>query len=701
MALYLDTPLQFVKGVGPRLSEILGKKGLRQVGDLMEFYPRTYEDRRAARSISSLQPGDVVSLTAKVLKVSSYNLGRSRRKIYDVLIADDAGRIHCKYFRVPYKGYFERFSHGTEVRVIGKVILYRGKLEFHHPDIHEVRKDEVIEDELLPIYPETEGLSSTKLRKIISKAMVDLKSNSSIDLQAMDPLPQRIRDREKLPSRFESLKFIHQPPKEAGRSFIEGKSDYHRRIIFEEFFWLELFLAAKRMGLKRDKAPAMKKLLEKVEKLKASLPFELTGAQKNCFAEILEDISKPHPMHRMVQGDVGSGKTLVALMSCLVAIENGYQAAVMVPTEILAEQHFKNSNELFKSMGIRVELLTGSMKASEKNKVLDKLVSGDIDLIVGTHSLIQDQVEFKNLALVVIDEQHRFGVEQRHKLKQKGVSPHLLLMTATPIPRTLAMTVYGDLDVSIINERPKGRQPILTRVTYESRRPKVFDFVEKQLAKGRQAYVVYPLVEESEKIELKNAMEEHHILCERFKDYRVGLLHGKMKAQEKDEVMRQFRAGDFDILVSTTVIEVGVDVPNANIMVIEHAERFGLSQLHQLRGRVGRGSHRSYCVLVLGKAVSKESAERCRIMEQSDDGFKISEADLEIRGPGEFMGARQSGLPGFKMANLVRDFDILKQARKVAFEILQNDPQLKKPENRAIREELLKTQGNKALAFIG
>ncbi len=701
MALYLDTPLQFVKGVGPRLSEILGKKGLRQVGDLMEFYPRTYEDRRAARSISSLQPGDVVSLTAKVLKVSSYNLGRSRRKIYDVLIADDAGRIHCKYFRVPYKGYFERFSHGTEVRVIGKVILYRGKLEFHHPDIHEVRKDEVVEDELLPIYPETEGLSSTKLRKIISKAMVDLKSNSSIDLQAMDPLPQRIRDREKLPNRFEALKFIHQPPKEAGRSFIEGKSDYHRRIIFEEFFWLELFLAAKRMGLKRDKAPAMKKLLEKVDKLKASLPFELTGAQKNCFAEILEDISKPHPMHRMVQGDVGSGKTLVALMSCLVAIENGYQAAVMVPTEILAEQHFKNSNELFKSMGIRIELLTGSMKASEKNKILEELVRGDIDLIVGTHSLIQDQVEFKNLALVVIDEQHRFGVEQRHKLKQKGISPHLLLMTATPIPRTLAMTVYGDLDVSIINERPKGRQPILTRVTYESRRPKVFDFVEKQLAKGRQAYVVYPLVEESEKIELKNAMEEHRILCERFTDYRVGLLHGKMKAHEKDEVMGQFRAGDFDILVSTTVIEVGVDVPNANIMVIEHAERFGLSQLHQLRGRVGRGSHRSYCVLVLGKAVSKESAERCRIMEQSEDGFKISEADLEIRGPGEFMGARQSGLPGFKMANLVRDFDILKQARKVAFEILQSDPQLKRPENRAIREELLKTQGNKALAFIG
>ncbi len=701
MALYSDTPIQYLKGVGPRLGQVLGRKGVRQILDLVEFYPRAYEDRRAARSISSLNSGDIVSLAAEVINVSRFNLGRSKRKIYDVFVKDETGRIHCKYFRVPYKGYFDRFQPGDPVRIIGKVTEYRGKIEFHHPDIQDVREGDAVDDQLVPIYPETEGLSSTKLRKLIQNVFKHIDSGEIDQSQFLDPLPKSVRDKLQLPSRIDALRAIHMPPEQAGREFFESNSSFHRRIIFEEFFWLELFLAAKRMGLQREKAAPMEQKLEWAKKLREALPFELTGDQVNCFKEIVQDMTQPHPMHRMVQGDVGSGKTLVAMLSCVFAAENGYQSALMVPTEILAEQHFKNATELFKSIGLRVELLTGSMKASEKGRIYRELVRGDIDLIVGTHALIQDQVEFKNLGLVVIDEQHRFGVEQRHKLKQKGLSPHFLLMTATPIPRTLAMTVYGDLDVSLIKERPKGRKPIVTRVTYESKWDQVMNFLEEQLKKGRQAYVVYPLVEESEKIELKNAMDQFKKIGERLGDFNVGLIHGKMKSDEKDSVMNEFRQNKLQVLVSTTVIEVGVDVPNANIMVIEHAERFGLSQLHQLRGRVGRGEHKSYCVLVLGKAVSAESRDRCQILEKSDDGFKISEADLEIRGPGEFMGARQSGLPGFKMANLVRDFDILKEARNAAFEILNKDPKLQHPDHAHLREELLKTHGSKALAFIG
>ena len=407
-------------------------------------------------------------------------------------------------------------------------------------------------------------------------------------------------------------------------------------------------------------------------------------------------------MHRLVQGDVGSGKTLVALAASLVAKENGFQTAIMVPTEILAEQHYQNAVKYLEPLGVTIGYLTGSMKTSERNQTYDMLKQGMIDVIVGTHALIQEAVEFKNLGLVVIDEQHRFGVHQRSELKKKGLSPHFLVMTATPIPRTLAMTVYGDLDVSVIDELPPGRSPIVTRVTYDSKRGQVMGFMRDQLKAGRQAYVVYPLVEESEKMDLRDAVGAFKELETMFSpDYRVALLHGKMKPDEKDEVMRGFRAHEFDILVSTTVIEVGVDVPNANLMLIEHAERFGLSQLHQLRGRVGRGQHKSYCVLMLGKAVSDESRERAQIMEQTSDGFKIAEADLAIRGPGEFLGARQSGLPGFKMANLVRDVKILQEARTAAFSVLEKDPNLAKSENAPLRQELVRAHGPASMASVG
>ncbi|MEM7647117.1 MAG: ATP-dependent DNA helicase RecG, partial [Pseudomonadota bacterium] len=627
MGLYFDTPIQFLKGVGPKLGQILRKKGIQTLDDLFHNYPRAYEDRRAARNISSLRPGETVSILAEVVNVTSYNLGRSRKKIYDVTVKDSSGLIHCKYFRVPYRGYFERFQAHTPVRVIGKVTLYRGKIEFHHPDIQETKGDGDIKDELIPIYSETEGLSSTRWRKILSGAMESLVNG---EIQGLDePLPAWMLKKYDLPEILETLINIHRPPDDAGDDFVDGRSSYHRRIIFEEFFWLELLLAARKQGLKKEKAPILNGSGEFAKKFLEGLPFELTLAQENAFREIKEDLKKPFPMHRLVQGDVGSGKTMVALLSALVAIEAGYQAAIMVPTEILAQQHALGAKRFLEPLGSRVGFLSGHLKAKEKREVNEAIRHSQVDLVIGTHALIQDSVQFHNLGLVIIDEQHRFGVEQRKRLVKKGLSPHFLLMTATPIPRSLAMTVYGDLDVSQINEMPKGRQPIVTRATYQSKRGKVVQFVKDQLKKGRQAYVVFPLVEESEKIDLSNATEEFEKLKLEMPEFKVGLIHGKMKSEEKDQVMEAFRRKDFDVLVATTVIEVGVDVPNANLIWIDHAERFGLSQLHQLRGRVGRGSHKSYCILSMGHAVSQESKERIQLMETTSDGFKIAEADLE------------------------------------------------------------------------
>jgi ATP-dependent DNA helicase RecG len=761
MSLKLDTPVQFVKGVGPKLGEILRKKGVETVQDLLEWYPRAYEDRRAARNIASLRPDETVSLRAQVVRVSSFNMGNSSRKIYDVTLADGTGKIHCKFFRIPYKGFFERFQPNQTVRVIGKVSHYRGQIEFSHPDIQDDSGDEgADQDQLIPIYPESEGLTNKAIRKLVDCALTEIrttyadelnpnaaaakptvnryggvvakpgesaprgpklgksalsarmptsvrrKSNSFAPpepegLGPIEKFPDWLKEKYTLVDRFEAIEKLHVPPKDAGAEFIDQKSPFHRRVIFEEFFWLELYLAAKKTGIKKEGAPAFRPQTALVEKLQKNLPFQLTGAQLRAFEEIKKDLAKPHPMHRLVQGDVGSGKTLVALMASLVAIENKFQAAIMVPTEILAEQHEQNARKFLEPLGIQVGILTGSMKQSERNQTYEDLKSGKIQVCVGTHALIQEAVEFANLGLVIIDEQHRFGVHQRSLLKQKGVSPHFLVMTATPIPRTLAMTVYGDLDVSVIDELPPGRSPIITRVTFESKRAQVMKFLNEQLEKGRQAYVVYPLVEESEKIDLKNAMTEYERLKTELPNVAIGLLHGKMKPDEKDEVMRRFRANEFQVLVATTVIEVGVDVPNANLMIIEHAERFGLSQLHQLRGRVGRGEHKSYCVLMLGKAVSDESRQRCEIMEKTTDGFKISEADLEIRGPGEFLGARQSGLTGFKMANLVRDVKILQEARAAAFEVFEQDPQLASGEHEALRNEILRTRGGTALASVG
>lgn len=699
-ALQLSTSVQYLKGVGPKLGQLLARRDIHTVEDLINYYPRAFEDRRAARNIGTLKENDIVSLKAHIVRVSSYNMGKSKRRIYDILLRDQSGQISCKFFRVPYKGYFERFQPQQEVRLIGKVTNYRGKLEFHHPDLREIDPEEEIGDDLIPIYVEIENLSSAKIMRLIRAVFEQL----SPEAWGVEKFPADLMKKYQLLTKKEALTQIHFPRHEIADEYHQQKSPAHQRLIFEEFFWLELYLAAKKSGLKKEAGIPIVSDTDLIEQLIKSLPFSMTKAQGRAFQEIRADMKNPHPMHRLVQGDVGCGKTLVAFLAAVQVIGSGYQTCLMAPTEILAEQHYKNAIKLLEPLGLQIGLLTGKSKSSERKELLEKLHAGSISLLIGTHALIEDEVQFQNLGLVIIDEQHRFGVEQRAVLKNKGNtkgrSPHFLVMTATPIPRTLAMTVYGDLEVSIIDEMPPGRSPIQTRVIYESKRVEALKFMEAQIQKGRQAYVVYPLVEESEKIDLKNAVEEFEKLQTEFPEIKMGLMHGKMKPAEKDAVMTEFREGKIQILVSTTVIEVGVDVPNANLMIIEHAERFGLSQLHQLRGRVGRGSAKSFCVMIMGRAVSEEARARTQFMEQTTDGFKIAEFDLELRGPGEFLGTRQSGLPGFRLANLVRDVRILQDARQSAFELLQKDSQLKKTENAQLREELLKAHGATALAGI-
>ena len=690
MNLSLETPTQYLKGVGPKLGEFLRKKGLGTLQALYENYPRSYEDRRVARTISSLKVEETVSIRAQIIHVGSHKLGRSYKRIHNITVGDSSGRIQCKFFKIPYKGYFERFQKFMCVRVTGKVIQYRGQKEFHHPDIQEFKSDEEIKDELVPIYSETEGFSSYRLKKIIAKAIELLKKNQVRGFY--EKLPPWILESYNLPDIKETLIHIHNPPCGAGDEFLKYRSSYHQRLIFEEFFWLEMILAAKKKGLQKETAPVFGETKKLAGKLEASLDFELTRAQKRVFMEIGDDLKKSFPMHRLVQGDVGSGKTLVAFLSALRAIENSHQVALMVPTEILAQQHYLKARELFEPLGLKVGFISGHLGVREKREINRKISLGELDLVVGTHALIQDGVEFKNLGLVIVDEQHRFGVEQRKRLIKKGKSPHFLLMTATPIPRSLAMTVYGDLDISIIDEMPRGRKPVVTRVTYQSRRKQILGFIKDHLKRGRQAYMVFPLVDESEKMELSSAIQEFEKLKKELPEFKLNLLHGKMKADEKDRIMEEFRNRKFDVLVATTVIEVGVDVSNANIIWVDHAERFGLSQLHQLRGRVGRGEFKSYCILSLGFAVSEESRTRINLMETVNDGFKIAEADLELRGPGEFLGSRQSGLPGFKMANIIRDMPILKKAREAAFKVIHKDPKLIKKENQFLKQEIFKDE---------
>ena len=686
--------------MGPRLAIVFAKKAVTTAWDMLHYFPVRYVDRRQLSSIAQLQIGQKESFLAKIIEYHVTTIRGRRRKLMEILVGDGQDHAIITLFQFNENYLKKRFPPGSQVLFFGEVRVYRGLKNLVHPDM------EVWDDDdagpgagrLVPIYPLTEGLYQKTVRNIISK-------NFEALLELVIDEPRSVRDGDPVPlSLVEALRYLHQPPVDADVALLnERKTVWHQRVIYDEFFYLQLALLARRRVQARQHAFVVgPRDIALAHQCAARLPFELTGDQKQVLHEIIADFQTARPMNRMLQGDVGSGKTIVAFLSALPIMSAGYQAALMVPTEILAEQHYHNLNKLAQPLNIEVGLLTGAIKGKQRKQIHQDLQTGALQLLIGTHALITPDVVFNKLGYVIIDEQHRFGVVQRALLKQKTsvycgqeILPHLLIMTATPIPRTLSMCVYGDLDMSLIREMPKGRLPVITKLYREAQLEQMHQFIAQELRKGRQAYFVYPLIEESEKSDLKDATLMHQKLQKVFSDRTVGLIHGKLKAAEKESIMGQFKAGRLHVLVSTTVIEVGVDVPNATIMVVEHAERFGLSQLHQLRGRVGRGAERSYCFLVAQYAQSEESRYRLRIMEQTTNGFEIAEEDLRIRGPGEFLGTRQSGLPDFRLAEIVRDQHLLVAAQKRAALILHEDPNLNLPKNGLIKNIMLERWGNR------
>jgi len=664
--LRLDTEIQFVKGVGPRRSALLNARGIRTVQDLLLHIPKSYQDRAHFVPLRSLAAGQDAAIDARIYR-SRLIETRSRGRILDLVVTDGTSYARAKWFHGGYLNQKGAFSAGRRIVLFGRVDRdsYDSALVFFNPEF------EVLDDDanaasldlgrIIPVYEEIGGLTSRQLRRIIAAALNDLVKPLE------DPLPDEIRAKHGLPDLVTCLESIHFPPSDQDMNALNGRqSPWHRRLIFEEFFLLELVLALRR-NHSRVLEGAQFETNERIrERVKRILPFHPTAAQKRVLKEIVDDLKAPHPMNRLMQGDVGSGKTIVAFETVVIAVENGYQAAIMAPTEILAEQHYLNVRRILAPLDYSIGILRGGLRKADKQEMLERVASGEVQVLIGTHALIEDNVAFKRLGLVVIDEQHRFGVMQRLGLMAKGAKPNTLVMTATPIPRTLAMTLYGDLDVSVIDEMPPGRSPIRTTHIYERDAERVHGMMSDEIASRRQCYVVYPVIEESEKIDLRSATQGFEKFSKMFPDRRVALLHGRMKGDEKERVMRSFAAGEIDILVSTTVIEVGVDVANATFMLIQHAERFGLAQLHQLRGRVGRGAHESICVLLTSPRLSDAGRERIRAMVSTNDGFRLSEIDLRLRGPGEMAGTRQSGVPEFRIANLMEDVALLAEAQREA-----------------------------------
>lgn len=687
----LTQSIQFLKGVGPARAQMLRRLGIETIGDALALLPRRYDDRTNLKPIRSLQVGTQETFEGTILVSGSSRTGRGRR-LYEMIVGDATGTMRCLWFQFHEAYMRQRYRTGQHVIVTGEVRInaYSGqRKEVHHPDLELIEADEhepLHTGRMVPVYPATEGLHQKTLRTVI-KRIVDEYAH-----QVEDCLPPALRQRLHLLEASQALREVHFPTADADLEALNHwSSDAHRRLVFEEFFLLELGLALRQRDTTiEERRIAYRGTGALADQLRTQLPFKLTTAQEHVLAEIMANMRRPHPMNRLLQGDVGSGKTIVALLAMLLAIESGFQAAIMVPTEILAEQHYLTMHRLVEPLGVRVMLLTSAIKGSRRRELLETIAAGDVDLIVGTHALIQEGLEFKALGLAVIDEQHRFGVLQRATLKRKGYSPDVLVMTATPIPRTLAMTVYGDLEVSIIDELPPGRLPVITQLCYESRRGQSYELMRQVLRQGRQVYVVYPLIEESEKTDLRaaTAMAEQ-LQREVLPEFRVGLLHGRLKSDQKEHIMRAFSTGDLEVLVSTTVIEVGVDVPNATLILVEHAERFGLAQLHQLRGRVGRSHHQAYCLLMADFPMSEEAKRRLQTLTEYDDGFMIAERDLEIRGPGEFLGTRQSGLPELRVAHLIRDQRVLAEARREAFALVAEDPHLSRPEHEGLRQALM------------
>jgi ATP-dependent DNA helicase RecG len=684
--LELTTPVQYVKGIGPRLAEILATKGIATVGDLLNYLPFRYEDRLNPRGIAELRAGEMATVIGEV---RNSGLFRTRKMpIFQLTVGQGRSKLRCLWFNATYLQ--DKFKPGQLVALYGKVEqdARSGELQIVQPQFEMLgdAPGDAADDKaaaslevgrIVPIY-ESAGqghISARWFRRIIRKALDDLTPDLA------EAIPAAVRERLALVSPREALWKVHWP--EAGESFEDlqsSRTPAHIRLIFEELFFVELGLELKRRQQKARTGIAFR-LDDRVRRaIKKILPFHPTAAQKRVLKEIADDMQKPHPMRRLLQGDVGSGKTIIGFQAAIIAIENGYQVALMAPTEILAQQHYFSARRILEKAGYRIVLLTGSLEADRKREIRRHIAQGNAQLVIGTHALLEEKVEFAKPGLVIVDEQHRFGVLQRLKLMKKSgegsdeqnpAEPDVLVMTATPIPRTLALTLYGDLDLSVLDELPPGRTPIVTRRITDDRSPEVWDFVRKQVAKGHQVYVVYPVIAENEESELKAAIKMYRELSGKvFADLKVGLLHGRLDSDLKDQVMRMFQKGELQILVATTVIDVGVDVPNATVMVIEHAERFGLAQLHQLRGRIGRGAAKSYCVLMTGGKVTEEGERRLDAMVRTNDGFQIAELDLELRGPGEFFGTRQAGMPSFRVANLIRDRKLLELAKREAAAVM-------------------------------
>jgi ATP-dependent DNA helicase RecG len=698
----LGTSIQFIKGVGPRLAQRFAARDIQSVGDALFLVPHRYQDRRRIRQIKDLKLEEVATVTAEVLHLGVRRIGPYRSMV-ELLLGDDTGQMMARWFNFNAQSFKKRYAKGDRVRVIGAPAVYQGQLQMVHPEIEKLSEDgscDALFEPIVPIYPEIEGIFPRSLRKIMRRVV------EQYAIYVQEILPQQIRTRHGFPSIGAALHQVHFPPADADLALFEqGRSPAHRRVVFEEFFLMQLGLALRHRRIKKEQGIAFMIPEATIDFSRRLFGFELTGGQKRVLGEILSDMASDKPMNRLLQGDVGSGKTAVAVLAACVAARSNAQTAFMAPTEVLAEQHFRRIGSLLKNSGdpMRVAYLSSSVKGAARQEALREITSGRIHLVVGTQALIEESVQFSSLGLCVIDEQHRFGVLQRAKLRTKGVSPDVLVMTATPIPRTLSMTVYGDLDVSILDELPPGRTPVKTLVLKGNQVGQAYAHVKHEVAAGGQAFIVYPLVAESEKMQLRDATQMFSRLGEGvFRGLKLGLLHGRLTGPQKDQIMADFTAGRLQILIATTVIEVGVDIPRASIMVVEHAERFGLSQLHQLRGRVGRGERPALCYLVAHSLASEDARSRLKVMESTNDGFRIAEADLAIRGPGEFLGTRQSGLPSFLFANLARDVDVLSLAREEAFSLIEQDPTLDQSEHQPLRQALWSRWGNRlSLAEVG
>ncbi len=673
--------LQYLKGVGPRRAADLQRAGLSTIEDLLYRFPTRYEDRGHFETIASLKPGVAAAVAGEVLSCGVRPTRRPRFRIFEMLVRDRTGSLRAIWFNQPFLS--DVFHAHQRVILFGKLELTSHGLQMQNPQYELLTEEGDDQDapdtehtlhtgRIVPIYEKTGQLTAKIQRAIVHQAL------QTLPAELPDPLPPAVRERQKLIDRRTALLQVHFPASEASVDQLNAfRSAAHRRLIFEEFFLFQLGIVLRKRRANVERKPRAVVVTGATrEAVRQVLPFKLTGDQKTAIREIVADMQRPQPMNRLLQGDVGSGKTIVALMAALVAMENGLQVAFMAPTEILAEQHFFNIRRLLERSRFRIALLTGATAARKRRETIAELAGGSIQMVIGTHALVQEEVAFRELGLAIIDEQHRFGVLQRATLRAKGLHPDVLVMTATPIPRTLALTTYGDLDVSVIREMPPGRHPIATTARPESRRDEIYAFVRRQLDEGRQAYIIYPLVEESSKVDLKAATEmADHLSQDVFPEYRVALLHGRMKQDAKDRVMGAFVRGEFQILVSTTVVEVGVDVANATVMVVEHAERFGLSQLHQLRGRVGRGAHKSYCILLYQSPLSEQGRDRLKALTETADGFEIAERDLQQRGPGDFFGTRQSGIPTLRVGDLIRDHQLMEEARREAVAALDDPAQ--------------------------